>query len=257
LDEPKVVDVMLVVADQQSSALRQPGKGSFHDPSTSLPASWPTRLSAVLTDWPNVRYIAMPLSDFMAGRVVVPLVQTKVLLATLRVGTFDYDRLDRGLEQLLVHDIGSGDHYAKWSSIPLDQDRLLGSVLGAIRGVFPHVFPAESRFAQATICRLPASIDASELVAFRQQDGPNLLEDAVAAPPLEPAMDRAIVTEMLGKLVPLASGAKAEDGTVEGRSPVNSRATAMSLGPCRSILPQDRLNPLPELVVDFPDCIEG
>ena len=46
-------------------------------------------------------------------------------------------------------------------------------------------------------------MDASELFAFPQQDGPNLFEDAVAAPSLEPAMDRAIVAEMLGKLVPL------------------------------------------------------
>ena len=98
---------------------------------------------------------------------------------------------------------------------------------------------------------------SSELFAFLQQDGPNLLEDAVAAPSLEPAMDRAIIAEMLGKFVPLTSGAEAEDGAVDGRSPVDSRATAMSLGLRRSILQEDRLNPLPELVVDFPDCIKG
>jgi hypothetical protein len=49
LDEPEVVHVMLVVADQQSSALRQPGQGSFHDPSTSLPASWPARLTTIVS----------------------------------------------------------------------------------------------------------------------------------------------------------------------------------------------------------------
>jgi hypothetical protein len=59
-------------------------------------------------------------------------------------------------------------------------------------------------------------------------------------------MDRTIVAELLGELVPLTSGAEAEDGTVDGRSPVNPRATTMGLGLCWSILPEDRLNPLPE-----------
>ena len=199
----------------------------------------------------------MPFGDVMSGRVVVPLVEAQVLLELLGVGAFDHDRLDRCLEQFLIHDVGSGDHHREWSPVPLDQDGLLGAVLGAVGGVFPHVLPAESSFAQSTVCCLPAPIYSSELSAFLQQDGPNLLEDPVAAPPLEPAMDRAIVAEMLRKFVPLTSRSEAEDGAVDGRSPVDSRATAMSLGRCRSVLPEDRLNPLPKLVVDFPDCIKG
>jgi len=204
-----------------------------------------------------MRYVAMPLGDLMAGRIIVPLVETKVLLATLRVGSFDHDRLDRCFEQLLVHDVGSGDHHREWSSISLHQDRLLGAVLGAVGGVFPHVFPAESSFAEPTIGCLPAPIHDSELVAFGQQDRPDLFEDAVAAPPLEPTMDRAIVTEIFGKLVPLTSGPEAEDDSVNRRSPVDTRATSMTLGRCRRILEEARLNPPPELVVYFPNCIEG
>src|SRR3712207_7619180 len=40
---------------------------------------------------------------------------------------------------------------------------------------------------------------------------PDPLEDAVAAPPLEPAMHRAVVAELLGQLVPLAAAAEAEE----------------------------------------------
>src|SRR5271154_2272769 len=192
----------------------------------------------------------------MSCRVIVSLVEAQVLLELLGVGAFDHDCLDRCLEQFLIHYVGSGDHHREWSPITLDQDRLLGPVLGAVGGVFSHVLSAESSLAQSTVCCLPAPIYSSELAAFLQQDGPDPLEDPVATPPLEPAMDRAIVAEMLWKFVPLTSRSEAEDGAVDGRSPVDSRATTMSLGCCRSILQEDRLNPLPKLVVDLPDCIK-
>ena len=116
-------------------------------------------------------------------------VEAKVLFAARRVGPFDDDRLDRCFEQLLVHYVGSGNHHREWSSVLLDQDRLLGAVLGAVGRVLPYVFPAKSSFAQSAVCCLPPPIDDSELVAFAQQDGPDLLEDSVATPPLEPTMD--------------------------------------------------------------------
>ncbi len=248
---------MLVVADQQCSAFRQPGQGSLHYPAARLSSSGPALCAMILIDRPDVSHIAMSFCYVMSGRVVVPLVEAQVLLKLLGVRTFDHDCLDRCLEQFLIHDIGSGDHHREWSPVALDQDGLLGTVLGAVCGVFPHVLPAESSFAQSTVCCLPAPIYSSELSAFLQQYGPNLLEDPVAAPPLEPAMDRAIVAEMPRKFVPLAPRSEAEDGAVDSRSPVDSRATAMTLGCCRSILPEDRLNPQPKLVVDLPDCIEG
>jgi hypothetical protein len=49
---------------------------------------------------------------------------------------------------------------------------------------------------------------------------------------------------------------EAEDRAVDSRSPVDSGATAMSLGHCRSIVPEDWLDPLPQLIIDFPNCIK-
>src|SRR5271167_3129884 len=248
---------MLVVADQQCSAFRQPGQSSLHHPPTGLSSAWSAIAATILADGPDVGHIAIPFGYVMSCRVVVPFVEAQVLLKLLGVGSFDHDCLDRRLEQFLIHYVSSGDHHREWSPFTLDQDRLLGAVLGAVGGVFPHVLSAESSFAQSTVCCLPAPIYSSELAAFLQQDGPNLLEDSVAAPPLEPAMDRAIVAEMLWKFVPLTSRSEAEDGPVDGRPPVDSRATATSLGRCRSILPEDGFNSLPKLVVDLPNCIKG
>jgi hypothetical protein len=123
-------------------------------------------------------------------------------------------------------------------------------------GFLPVFFPPEPGLAQPAVGRLPLPIDRPEVVALLDQDGPDPGEDAVAAPPLEPAVDRAIVTEPLGQLVPLASGPEAEDDAVEGRSKVDARPAAVALGRRRSVLQEDRLDPSPEAVIDFPDGLQ-
>jgi hypothetical protein len=70
-------------------------------------------------------------------------------------------------------------------------------------------------------------------------------------------MDRAVVAELFGELVPLAAAAEAEDDPVEGGPPVDPRAAAVLLGRRRGILQEDRLDPLPEAVGDFPDGLQG
>jgi len=100
---------------------------------------------------------------------------------------------------------------------------------------------------------LPLPIDRPEVVTLLDQHRPDPLEDTVAAPPLEPAVDRAVVTEMPGQLVPLASGAESEDDAVEGGTKVDAGPAAVALGRWRGVLQEDRLDPLPEVVVDLPD----
>src|SRR6516165_493899 len=68
-------------------------------------------------------------------------------------------------------------------------------VLGLPRsvGFLPTFFPPEPGLAQHPVGRLPLPVHAAQLVTFPDQHGPDLLECAVAAPPLEPAVDRAVV----------------------------------------------------------------
>src|SRR5271166_4965239 len=127
---------MLVVADQQCSAFRQPGQGSLHYPPAGLSSAGPALRATILTDWSDVRHVAMSFGYVMSCRVIVSLVEAQVLLELLGVGAFYHDCLDRRLEQFLINYVGSGDHHRKWSPITLDQDRLLGAVLGAVGGVF-------------------------------------------------------------------------------------------------------------------------
>jgi hypothetical protein len=124
-------------------------------------------------------------------------------------------------------------------------------------GFLPVFFPPEPGLAQHRVGRLPLPVHGPELVTFLDQHGPDLLEDAVLTPPLEPAVDRAIVAEVLGELVPLAAGAEAEDDPVDRRPPVDAFAAAAALGWRGCVLQEDRLDALPERVAELPDGLQG
>jgi hypothetical protein len=72
-------------------------------------------------------------------------------------------------------------------------------------------------------------------------------------PALEPAVDGAIVPELLGQSVPLTTTAHAENDAVQGASPVGAFA-AGGLG--WGIFEEDRFNALPQLIGDLPDRIQ-
>ena len=202
---------MFVIADQQRSALRQPIQASFHYSATWFATIWPPRPPAIYFNGPDVRHITVAIRYIVPSRIVVPTVQAKILLVLVHIGTLDDDGRDCRFEQIHIRDVGPGDNHPQRSTVAFDQERLLGAVLAAIKWVLAHIFPPEPGFAQSTVRRLPAPVHRPEFVAFLDQGRPDLLKDAVAAPPLEPAVDRAVVTEVFGQLVPLASRAEPED----------------------------------------------
>src|SRR6516165_12807404 len=75
-------------------------------------------------------------------------------------------------------------------------------------GFLPTFFPPEPGLAQHPVGRLPLPVDRAEVVTLGDQCRPDLLEDPGAAPPLEPAVDRAVAAEAFGELVPLAPAAE-------------------------------------------------
>src|SRR5262249_31231484 len=83
-------------------------------------------------------------------------------------------------------------------------------------GLFPTLFPPEPGLAQPTTRTLPLPIDSSQLVALRDEDGPDSFHDTCGAPALEPVVDGALGAELAGALFPLATGAHPEDDPVEG-----------------------------------------
>jgi hypothetical protein len=90
----------------------------------------------------------------------------------------------------------------------------------------------------------------AEFVALGDQHRPDLLEDAPVDPALEPVVDGALGAEPLGQLVPLAAAPHPEEDRVEHLPPVGDPAAGGLPGP---ELLEDRLDPPPEFVGDFPD----
>src|SRR4051812_14948286 len=104
LDEPQVVAPLLVVANEQSPTLRQPGQGALDDPPMSRITLLASLAFLLLANAPDVSDITSLSHDFPARFVVIAFVQTQVLKRFVvgRLWTLDHDRLERGSQESIV-----------------------------------------------------------------------------------------------------------------------------------------------------------
>ncbi len=65
-------------------------------------------------------------------------------------------------------------------------------------------------------------------------------------------MDRAVVAELLGKMVPLTARPHALDDPVERQTPIGPLPSTLLGRRKRSILQEDGFDPRPEFIRDFP-----
>src|SRR3954454_11950611 len=117
-------------------------------------------------------------------------------------------------------------------------------------GFLPVFSPPTPGLAQHRVGRLPLPLHAADLVAFLDQYGPDLLEDSALDPALEPVVDGALGAVPLGQSLPLATAPHPEEDRVEHLPPSGDATTRRLLRP--EFL-EDRLDPEPQLVGDFPD----
>jgi len=75
LDEPEVVDGLLVVADEDRAALGEPGERALNHPATGGMAFLARLVELLLPDPADVRDVARLLGGATAARVVVALVE--------------------------------------------------------------------------------------------------------------------------------------------------------------------------------------
>ena len=117
-------------------------------------------------------------------------------------------------------------------------------------GFLPTFFPPEPGLTQPAVGGLPFPLDAPKFVALADQNRPDLLHHAAGTPALKPVVDGALGSELAGQLVPLATGPHPEDDAVEDQPPVG-------VVPAREFprpeLLEDRLDPQPQVVGDFPN----
>src|SRR5271157_1764598 len=117
-------------------------------------------------------------------------------------------------------------------------------------GFLPVFFPPKAGLAQHRVGRLPLPLHPAEFVTLGDQDRPDSLEDPCCSPALEPVVDSALGSVPLGQLVPLAAAAQPEDDRIQHFPPIGDLPPSRFLGP---EFQEDRLDPPPQLVGDFPD----
>lgn len=82
--------------------------------------------------------------------------------------------------------------------------------------------PPKTRLAHSRICRLPVPVDATQLLTILHQHRPYLVQHAQVYPTLKSAMDRAVVGEGFGQIVPLTAASHAENNRIQSRSRVDA-----------------------------------
>src|SRR3982750_1440148 len=142
LNQPEVVDVLLLVPHQDPAAFRQPRQGPLDYPAPRLV---PLRLVAgllLLADPPDVGDVSGGGRGPFAPRVIERRIQAQVLRLLGRgLGPVDDDRLDGPPQELLLHDVGRGGHDAQRAAGSVDHEVLLGPLLATVGGVLAHLFP--------------------------------------------------------------------------------------------------------------------
>ena len=103
LDQPQIVDGLLLVAYQDGAALRQPAQRALHYPSSS----WITLLSLqvllLFSDASDMRLVVVALHHFPSGLFIVALVQAQMLRSLLcGFGTLHHDGIERGIAAFVI-----------------------------------------------------------------------------------------------------------------------------------------------------------
>ena len=133
---------MLVVPNQNRAALAQPPQRSFNNPAAGRMSPAAAAVQLLLADPTNMRRVSTTHRRRMTGGVVIPLVQTQVLLLARRRPGFRYhDGLQCALQQFRVMNIGPGDHDAQRTAVGVDYHASLHPVFASIRRVLAHVIP--------------------------------------------------------------------------------------------------------------------
>src|SRR5215218_3664016 len=110
--------------------------------------------------------------------------------------------------------------------------------------------PPKTRLAHRPIGGLPLKVHPAEFLALLDEPLPDEIQHAKLDPPLQGAMHRRVVGQLLWQTVPLATTSHPEDDRIEGFTPVYAWTAGAFW---RVVFFEDRLDDLPQLVRHSPD----
>ena len=122
-------------------------------------------------------------------------------------------------------DISSGHHNAQWSTTCFHQDAAFGPGLASVCWIPSDLIPPQTSLAHRGVSRLPLPVHTTQLIAVCLDNGPDPGGNPGRFPPLESAMDGAVLAQTLRKPVPLAARAHSKDDCVEHLTRIFSLAS--------------------------------
>ena len=148
----------------------------------------------------------------MTGGIVIPFVQAQVLHA---FRARDYNVLQGRVSRVSYH--------GRWlQPPPRSGARLLRrpgcsscSQLCPGRWGWVQSRPPKTRFTHGAVRRLPFPVHSAQFLATLHQGSPDALQHSTPHPTLEGPMDGAIVSQLLGQMVPLATASHPKDNAFQ------------------------------------------
>ncbi len=140
MEKGQVIADLLFPTHKQAPRAVCPGVTSFDYPAAGALPGATLWLDFALTR--DVRNIAEASGESFGGPTAVAFVQTEMLpTPSDRLGTRQGNRLQRGMQQLDVVSVGTGDRNTQRHTATIRHDRSLNAKLTAIGGVFAGFFP--------------------------------------------------------------------------------------------------------------------
>lgn len=121
----------------------------------------------------------------------------------------------------------------------------------AIRRVLANFIAAMTGLAHCPVGRLPSPLDSIQCITLLDESSPDFIQNTLLFPPLEGAVNRAVVAEFPGQLIPLASRTSTIDNAVQCLALVDPGSTCR-IG--RVEIFQDFGDHCPKVVRNTPKC---
>src|SRR5208337_2435428 len=222
LDQPEVIDVLLIVSNQDTSALRQPRECPLHHPPPgfvsfgSVTRLVPRRSAGCV----GYTWHRPPPADPSGCHTPCP--DSSVAGAWPWVGAAS----PRWPRSSPAASCSRGRSRPRWPA-PTAHPRLPPARTSSCpfsrdpSGFCPPFSPPNRALpSQPSAACHSFPLDAPKFVALADQNRPDLLHHAAGTPALKPVVDGALGSELAGQLVPLATGPHPEDDAVEDQPPV-------------------------------------
>ena len=212
LKQAQVIGGLLVVAHQYPPALGEPTQGAFHHPPSGGKGFLAPSVQLLLPNAPDMRTVPEGSNGPVAGGIVIPFVQAQVL------GAFracHYDALQGRPQEFRVMDVGSSHHHAQGAASCVHQDALLAPSFAPVGGVASNGAPPNRALPmeQSADCHSQSTPPNSWHSSIRAAQMPSS-----TPPPTQRwkgPMDGAIVSQLPGQVVPLATAAHPKDNAFQ------------------------------------------